>query len=307
MVNGVKKICVIDSVYTFMVFMLINIEHYKDFFYVFWRNVPDSIFNRMPHKIRNEYPLGCISNPYRLYNNYRLWRNFNRIMTQNSLWGLPACGQDHLPFSRCLLNFTNVNFEEYEDGLENYNHQREKIRFIFLRRLLFADRLQSFAFANRVLRAYLTHPELHIDPLVKDKVVWIDLKSKWDSLTIEQKEFMCDLFDMRTLNVAPNRNTLIITRPLAEDGICSEEDKIRMIGSMIEGVDSSDLVIKPHYRERTNYKEYFKGVTVLNGKFPIELFLLKFGGQFSKILSVGKSSVELFVKQYYPNINYKTI
>lgn len=305
--EGIKKICVIDSVYTFLVFVIYNIDHLEEYFFVFWKNIPQRVFDAVPNKIRNSYPLGCISSPYHPFRNYSYKRDFKKVMCDNHLFGLPACGQDHLPFSRCLLNFTDITFEEYEDGIESYIHKKETIRFKWLRKLVASDYIPSFAFSERVKRIYLTHPELSIDDALNKKVEWINLLDKWVALPPQRKRYICDLFGLVDLSICKEADTLVLTRPLSEDGFCTEVEKINMVQEILDEVGAKNAIIKPHYRETTNYEVAIQGVFMMSGKFPIELFLLQYGSQFSHIISVGKCSVETFVGKYLPNVDYITI
>ncbi len=302
--NRYKGICVMDSVYTFFLFVLINIKDYKEFFYIFWVNMPVSISDKMPYKLLLHDPFVPISDPHNYISNWRYKLRFYWIMTKFRLWGLPACGQDHLPFSRYILNYTNKTFEEYEDGLENYHHKEEIIYDKFRKRICAADVEPRFGTSKKVRRIYLTDSAVPFSNQNYMKAQYVDIKKEWDGLSEEEKGEIMKIFCMSNVNIAENIDTIVLTRPYSEDRICTEDEKINKLKKIIEGKNINNVVIKPHYRERTDYKIEFPEINVIDRNFPVELYLLVNGSKIKKFITYGKCSAEHFVRRYYPEIEY---
>ena len=68
------------------------------------------------------------------------------------------------------------------------------------------------------------------------------------------------------------KSVLLITQPHSEDDIMSEESKIKLYKKIYnEFGDDKFLIIKPHPRERTDYRIYFDNAVVLDPVFPLEV------------------------------------
>lgn len=81
---------------------------------------------------------------------------------------------------------------------------------------------------------------------------------------------------------------ILITQPLSEFGIVSEERKLDIYSSILEKYES--VLIKPHPAETTNYQKLFN-VPVLNPQTPIELFSLN-QVKFGRALTLYSSGIE---------------
>lgn len=302
-----KGLCVIDSVYTFFQFVLVNVKDYKEFFYVFWVNMPLWITEKLPNKLLLWDSYVAMSDPNKFADNWRYKLRFYWIMTKFRLWGLQVCGQDHLPFSRCLLNYTNKSFEEYEDGIGNYYHIEEVIDDKWRRRICAADAEPTFGFSRKVKRVYLTDENMPVPEKIAKKAKFVDLKEIWKKMSDAEKKDVMELFQMPSINVGKDIDTIVLTRPYSEDRMCTEEEKIDKLREILKDTKLSKVAIKPHYRERTDYKAVFPDVSVIEGKFPIELYMLMDGERIKRFITYGECSAEHFVKRYYPEIEYKRV
>ena len=301
-----KGICIIDSVYTFFVFLLVNYEEYRDFFYVFWVNSPQNIVDSVPNKIKLNDAFNNNGNPRRFFHNWCCFFRFYYLLTKYHLWGIPACGQDHLPFSRYLINYSNIEFEEYEDGLASYLIKDRTISYKWIRKISAANSEPSFGYSKNVKKIYLTSPLLSISEEIRDKVEYVDLDEKWKSLSYHERESICGIFNY-DLKIPEDKDCIIIlTRPFSEEKMCSEDQKIDQVRRVLEGIKGKGehIIIKPHYRETTDYHSFFPDVTVARGSFPIELMLLANSSNIKKIVTFGHCSSELFINQFMSDIDY---
>lgn len=302
-----KGLCVIDSVYTFFLFVLINIRDYKEFFYVFWVNMPMWIAEKLPNKLLLWDSYVAISDPNNFMENWRYKLRFYWIMTKFRLWGLQACGQGHLPFSRCLLNYTNKSFEEYEDGTGSYYHVEEVINDRLKRRICAADAEPTFGFSKKVKRVYLTDENMPVPEKIAKKAHFVDLKKIWETMSEKERAEVKELFQMSNVSLGKDVDTIVLTRPYSEDRMCTEEEKIEKLREILKTTVLSRVTIKPHYRERTDYKAVFPDVNVIEGKFPVELYMLMSGEGIKRFITYGECSAEHFIKRYYPEVEYKRV
>lgn len=68
----------------------------------------------------------------------------------------------------------------------------------------------------------------------------------------------------------------MITQPLSEDNILSEEEKINIYNNILRERNIKKVYIKPHPREKTDYSKVLKDikVVIIEKEFPIEIFML---------------------------------
>lgn len=105
------------------------------------------------------------------------------------------------------------------------------------------------------------------------KLKTINLKQAWQCQTLENQAKIAHIFGVSEtdLNNLKNREVILVTQPLSEDGIVSEDDKIRLYLNIASNYDINKLIIKPHPRENTNWQTIFPTVPVITSQVPAEL------------------------------------
>ncbi len=58
---------------------------------------------------------------------------------------------------------------------------------------------------------------------------------------------------------------------MAEDGMMSEEDKIKIYRGIVSKYGEENVILKPHPREKTNWTEVFPDMPVIPRQIPMEL------------------------------------
>lgn len=108
---------------------------------------------------------------------------------------------------------------------------------------------------------------------VRNKLKTVNLKALWLAQDVENQTKIADIFGVSKsdLNNLKNREIILITQPLSEDGIVCEEDKIRLYRNIASHYDLNKLIIKPHPREITNWKTIFPNVPIITSQVPAEL------------------------------------
>lgn len=202
----------------------------------------------------------------------------------------------HLAFTNCFLRISK-NPIYLEDGTASYEIQKEKRskqkQERLLARLFKGDIYPKAGLADHVQKIYLTGI-LPIPEIIANKVEIINLKSLWLLKTEAQKKEICHIFlpEGFDVNLIGKYGVLLLTQPFSECswGRFSEKEKIEVYRKLISGYNESELVIKTHPSESTNYRKYFPKAHILDISCPLELLSLM-GFRANTVISVNSTSV----------------
>lgn len=213
---------------------------------------------------------------------------------------------DGTEFSQYFLNNFDSNFIVIEDGTTNYSiKDLEKFQERIKRKVNFSKKIKrNFVYgikkiypplgvSEKVKKIILTGI-LPIPEVIKSKVEIIDIEEKWNSLIKEKQREILSIFniEIEELEVLKNsiNKVLLLTQPLSEDGIMSEEEKISIYKNILQ-----ERNIKVH---------------IIKKDFPVEiLFLLNVN--FSKVITLfstaalnfkGKGEIEFIGTKNYPKL-----
>lgn len=207
----------------------------------------------------------------------------------------------------------NYNYKILE---EEYKRKIKKLRINnFIKKLLQKKDYKRFGLSDKIKKIYLTGI-LPIPNLIKDKVEIININEIWSNLSQEAKKEILEVFnvDIEKFQIfdEEDEKILLLTQPLSEDEIITEEEKIKIYREIIEKQNGRKIYIKAHPREKTNYGDIFKelNIKIIENGFPIELLLL-LNINFSKVITLfstgalnfkGKSEVEFIGTEKYPKL-----
>ena len=156
----------------------------------------------------------------------------------------------------------------------------------------------------KIKKIYLTGIA-EIPEIIKNKVEIVNLKEKWEQLSFEEQEEILRIFDLKNSDLIKwqklKNKILLITQPLSEDGIISEKEKIEIYKEIVEKNKSENIMIKPHPREKTNYKNIFPNIELIEGKFPLEILML-LGINFKEVITIFSTAVLNF--KGITNVNF---
>lgn len=177
-------------------------------------------------------------------------------------------GADHIRGAEFFIK--RYNFYLLEDGTINYSQKQYK-RSIKNRLLSYP----KFGRDKNVKKIYLTGLA-SIPEEIENKVEIINLKKLWDLKTKEEQQEILEVFGFNSnqLKELEGRNMILYTQPLSEDGVITEKEKIELYSKIILKYPKEKLILKMHPREKTNYKNIFKEILVLEQSFPAEMFEL---------------------------------
>lgn len=102
-----------------------------------------------------------------------------------------------------------------------------------------------------------------------------------------QVDVLCTIFGIQRGAIQIQENsTLLLTQPLNEDGLMSHDEKISLLKHLICKHGTEHLYIKPHPREKEDYKIIFPNATIWDyEKVPIELLCLLNEFSFEKVIT----------------------
>jgi len=176
--------------------------------------------------------------------------------------------------------FRKFDYSILEDGLSNYIFKDEPMQtrtFIgyvknIIRRF---DKNKSFGRSDKCKKIYLTGIA-PIPKVIADKVEIINLKQLWREKSKEEQKKI-----LKTLNITDaiiksfkNKKVILLTQPISELGFVSEKEKIEIYKNCLKKHALTDIIIKTHPREETDYKKYFPNITIIDTPFPFELITL---------------------------------
>lgn len=305
----IKKIIIENTQYSIMLYLLL-IDNWKEDIFIlsdiFDKNFIEN-FRKICKKVYIVYPTSIKQNFISYYMAiFKLYIFLIKIKLKNNI---EIYGNDNLTYS--LLK--KVGYILLEDGIVNYqklikqNFKRKIINLIKLKNPFY----NPYGYSKYVKKIYLTGLA-PIPKEIKDKVEIINLKELWNKKSDKEKEEVLNIFGFNNeiINNLKGKNKILYTQPLSEDGIISENEKIKLYRQIVKNYDEKELIIKKHPREKTDYKTIFIKAEVLNQSFPAELFDL-LDIKFKKAITIFSTAVlsdkEIEIDFYGTEIHPKLI
>lgn len=314
-----KNIFYIETIYSLLIVLIMkpNLEENLYFF-------SDDFSQEIVNKFKNKIILKKSKKNIKLIRYYKVRKFLKGILKENKekLKGGNFFLQDHLTYSQFFLNNFENKFFLIEDGVRNYtlkileeeSNKKKKI-FLYKYMNIIKKYYPAFGLSEKIQKIYLTGI-LPIPNLIESKVKIVNIENLWNNLLGGEQEKILDIFNIKiekikNLNKLKNK-ILLITQPLSEDRVITEQEKIKFYREIIEKQNVRKIYIKAHPREKTNYKEVFKNfnIEVIENTFPIELFLL-LNIKFDKVITLfstgalnfkGKAEVEFIGTEKYPKL-----
>lgn len=319
-----EKFFYIDTLYSLFICLLLENDLDKNFYFFsskFPRTVMKNLKNKLIIKeIRSIKIVGYIANAIL----FRIIKLFFYAKTKTKKFYI----HDATDFAQYFFNNFNSIFISIEDGTLNYNSQflNEKLKKAN-RKVNFSKKIKrNFVYGIKKIYPPLGVSEkvekiiltgiLPIPEVIKSKVEIINIEEKWNSLTKEKQREILSIFNIEIEELEVFKNSinkvLLLTQPLSEDGIMSEEEKISIYKNILQERNIKEVYIKIHPRERTNYIKELQNIKIhiIKKDFPVEiLFLLNIN--FSKVITLfstaalnfkGKGEIEFIGTKNYPRL-----
>ncbi|RGT86415.1 glycosyltransferase family 52 [Phocaeicola vulgatus] len=293
-----KFVCVVDTVFSLMYYVLLNNRQVVDTYFFFSDGIPANIRMRFPHTFLKKADVTMRSIII-----FRSIVNKLKIQIQymkQGLSGLVIWGQDHLFISGYFVSTRSEPFYLLEDGLANYTfvNTEKQQRFGWVKCLVGRNGgYLPWGVSNRIERIFLTGL-CQIPVAISDKVVIKPILPLWKQLNENEKANIRNLFNVPSLPVIRNCSILLITQCYSEDKVCSESEKVAYYKKCVYDIPQDLLVIKPHPREVTDYKKIFPNALVLDKCFPLELLFLSSTIEVNCIYSINSSCALTLSKNF---------
>ncbi|MGL5122742.1 MAG: glycosyltransferase family 52 [Fusobacteriaceae bacterium] len=261
-----RKNLIVGTNYSLLIGLLILDK--KDIFFIFCNKISEKISNKIPSE--KKYISKIYLNKKNIFGYYfeyfKTFKFFQKIKLEENY------------ITDYLLEFIFLRGKSIviEDGVANYTSKGILVHKNKLKQLLKLDfRKEIFGYSKNIKKIYLTG----LAPIPKEiahKVEIINLKELWNKKSSEEQDEILDIFsfDLDIKDKIKNRDIILFTQPLSEDGVITEREKIDIYSKIIKKYPQERLIIKTHPREKTNYKELFKENLVLDNPFPFEILSL---------------------------------
>ena len=175
-----------------------------------------------------------------------------------------------------------------EDGALDYTISREKKyrRFDLIKKILWGPIVDhDFGNNNLCKKILLTQPPTN--DFLKEKAFVVDLLEYWNKSSKEKQNFILSVFNINKEDLLKisGRKVLLLTQPLSEDKIYTEEEKVKIYKDLIDKYGEENIIIKIHPREKTDYTKYFPKATVFDKIVPLQIFSL-LGVRFNTVVTI---------------------
>lgn len=293
MVKKHKNICLVTTVYSFFLYLLIK-GYNEDDIYIFTAWFPKEVSKNVKHiqmppvvfRGKKFAELNSISGIYKniigfskyFYGYFKL-RILLFIKTFNC--DVEVYGHAQTPFS--YIFFENENSNIIEDGMENYTakitetHEINPIidAFLHICGIYFLTIGECYGSHKNIKNVYLTHEHNH--PLIKDKVKIINIQDFWNNLSNENQTKILEIFNVDIGGIDFNKKTaLLLTEPLAEGGLTTikAEEEINIYYEIIDKFKDYQIIIKPHPRDTKDFEKIFPNMKIIDKNFPVEILTM---------------------------------
>ncbi len=179
---------------------------------------------------------------------------------------------DGTPFAMFLLErYKNSSFVLFEEGELIYSTRRYTINDVVKAFIGFPH---SFGRSRQVQHILARFPN-RLPRSLQKKAHLYSLQHRIDELSQDDRHTIMRLFnvDESILSASDRKSVILITQPLSEDDIITEDEKLNLYDKILSHYDDKEYVkyIKPHPRELTKYAELNERCRVLASHFPVEL------------------------------------
>lgn len=294
------RICFPATVYMLLQYLLLSsVAEIQETFFFFHDTISESIrekFNNryeIRHFSSSRWKKACLI----VYYVYLKWTKYRR-------WPFLAQTEyfigDHLYLGWILG--ADHDYSLLEDGLANYitstpTYRFSKWRYWFLCILFWPFPFKSWGRSSHCKCLFLTRDLPENSPFRDTPRSISSFEDLWKKADFQKKELIKSVFEINSGVFAQLQHnsscTLLLTQPLSEGGICSEQEKISCYRKIICLHNLTNVVIKAHPLERTDYQKYFPGAMILPSSVPMELLILS-GISFKQVVTICSTAVLLF-------------
>lgn len=206
-----------------------------------------------------------------------------------------------------LYAFGHKDIFMIEDGARTYR-QRHSAFEQFIKTYITKTPIGG-GFDREIRTIYAQFPDRLPAPIRK-KARELNIKKEVARLGAAVKQEIYEIFlSGEEFKIEGQNNALLLTQPISEDKVIKDEAvKIDIYRDVISRIpENFRVILKTHPRETTNYKDYFKDITVLPALFPIEILGLKEDFYFERgytLFSTALSNLEIVSNRFFLGKDY---
>lgn len=306
MTRRYKYTCIVDTPYALALYLLkMDCEAIPRTFFCVGRNLAQEIFDRLPSARRFDMDQRR-SRFVRLAFRIKCFYHHFLFVRGRSVYA-----QDHLNCSSQLICRTNYTL--IEDGPRSYSMNKDlpgrrlvEIENPFLNMAVYLMNgsvyLKSFGRNAQCVNRWVTTDE-DADLYQRDgaKIERLDVGLMWRQASREKKEaisciFNGDGFDWEVGLRSNCAETILLTQPMIEDCGLSEDEFATIYRACVDRYLPMGVVIKPHPRDKFNYKKHFPNCKVMSTRVPMQL-LCAFGMNFKRAVTICSTAVSDFPEE----------
>ena len=293
-----KYTCVVDTTYTLSLYLLMQSDEViKDTVFFVGSAIPESVSSMLPAVIRMDNRKGTYNTALKLLKS-RIEAKIKWRFRHKTL----MYAQDHLAYSAHIID--KNKYILLEDAPRIYTNYKT-INFMKpIVPMSLKSKITSWLYWGGIGRKRLgtnkqcidrivtTVEDLNSDLILNKKFTYVNLKELWNSSSSKKKSYIMKMFDVtdEILELPKKCSVILFSQPFLTDCKMSEQEISEIYRPYIERDIDTGIVIKPHPRDRYDYKKHFPGVEILNSKAPMQL-LSAMGVEFKKAITVCSSAV----------------
>ncbi|EOV0645033.1 glycosyltransferase family 52 [Cronobacter turicensis] len=271
-----NNICVINNTHGLLIYFLKYPDKFPDTLFICQDDFPPTIRSNFKHVIvmpsfnKDRKFLAIIKRVF-----YRAHMHCSKFWYLKR-YSKKICGHDHLYFSG---SFLSKNFICLEDGTANYLTKHRKLTKMksFLREKILGVSSDIYGYSDKISKIILSGM-MDIPAGLATKAEVLDISKEWKACSAPQRKHFLSIFNMD--EDLPTKKVMIITQPFSEDGYITETEKLKIYQSLLsfytKTYDISEICIKPHPRESTNYSSHFS-CTVIDSPVPAQVLVIEMG------------------------------
>lgn len=294
------RVCMPNSLYCFMFYLFISTEEQiENTLYFFTKDIPESIRYHVRHRYFIDTKRWYVHNRLASV----LFGFFIRNVKYPKLKSADIFGLD---FNWWLLRGLKMNYiEDCPNVLDIWETSSLYQNYVeFENSSWFKRKLAIFLFgryyrhpvgtSKSVTTIYTSAPYNKPYHAGKRNVV-INLKEAWIGFADSKKKMILEIFniDDNCLKQLCSRKIILLTQPYAADGHMTEEEQLDTYSKIIHSYGEEDVIIKPHPRDKCDYKNRIPQVMTFDKIVPMQ-FLVMLGANFERVATINSSSALSF-------------
>lgn len=295
-----SRVCIPCSTYVLTFYLLMsNQEEIDKTFFFFAHTIPENVRKKFPNSTfidlndvwhKNKYILAL----YTLIKRRKKWPFifYADIYGLDFYWDLlRGLKMNYIEDCPNILDiWENSSLYSAYKEFETYSPLKKR-----LKRLLFGDYYQHpVGTSSMTMAVYTSSP--YDKPYHKNKRNIVKrLSEEWESCSKEKKQYILRIFDLNQEDIQKlaSRKVILLTQAFVEDGKMSEKEQVEMYRIIIEHYGEKNIIIKPHPRDKIDYKKEFSKALFFDKKMPMQM-LAAMGVTFECVATVNSSSALSF-------------